>query len=174
MRITYHAAMSLDGLIAKPDGDVAWLDQLGINPEAAGLATFFASVDGLVMGRASYDFIVNHGTWPYEDKPAWVCTSSDYEPLPGMTALPGRTVEAVMDEARDRKMSHLWLLGGGKLARAFLDLGHLTHIELAVMPILLGDGIPLFAPGTKPVRLIPQKSDAKAGGFAMLRYEVMP
>lgn len=83
MKITYSAAASLDGFIAREDGDVSWLDEMDIGTNDTGLEEFFGTIDGLVMGRKTYDFVFNYGSWPYEDKPTWVCTHSDLEPLEG-------------------------------------------------------------------------------------------
>ena len=63
MKITYYVATSLDGFIAKEDGDVSWLDDMNIDVKHTGLEDFFAGIDGLVMGRNTYDFvsITDHG-----------------------------------------------------------------------------------------------------------------
>jgi len=75
MKITYYVASSLDGYIAKEDGDVSWLEQLNIPMEETGYDEFYSTVDAIVMGRNTYKMIVSFGQWPYGDKPGWVCTS---------------------------------------------------------------------------------------------------
>jgi dihydrofolate reductase len=64
MKITYYVATSQDGFIARDDGDVSWLDDMNIDVKETGLGDFFASIDGLVMGRKTYDFVVDYGMWP--------------------------------------------------------------------------------------------------------------
>lgn len=145
MRITYSAAASQDGFIAREDGDVSWLDELNIDASETGLAEFFAAIDGLVMGRGTYDFVFDYGSWPYENKPAWVCTRREFQPMAGADLRPTASIDAVIKEARSDGVNHLWLLGGGKLASAFLAQGLITHLSIAEMPIKLGAGIPLFA-----------------------------
>jgi dihydrofolate reductase len=145
MKITYLAAMSLDGFIARENGDVSWLDELNISMSESGLEAFFKSVDGLVMGRATYDFVFHYGSWPYEDKPTWVCTHRDLEPLKGANLIIVSEIEEVIRQATSQGLKHLWLLGGGKLASSFLSQGLLTHLSLSEMPVQLGSGIPLFA-----------------------------
>ncbi|MEM7314980.1 MAG: dihydrofolate reductase, partial [Planctomycetota bacterium] len=61
MKITYSVATSRDGYIARKDGDVSWLEEQNIAPEDTGLAEFFSAVDGLIMGRKTYDFVFNYG-----------------------------------------------------------------------------------------------------------------
>lgn len=144
MKITYSAAASRDGFIGREDGDVSWLDELDIAPEETGLAEFFATVDGLVMGRKTYDFVFEYGSWPYEDKPTWVLTHRELEPLAGANLTVTDDIDAVVPVAA-RGCKHLWLVGGGRLASSFLANGLLTHLSIAEMPVDLGTGIPLFA-----------------------------
>lgn len=145
MRITYLAAISLDGFIAKEDGDVAWLEQLNIDPAETGLEKFFRDIDGLVMGRKTYDFVFEYGTWPYESKPTWVCTQGEITPLAGANLIVARSVEEVVQQASGRGLKHLWLVGGGQLASACLARGLITHLSISEMPVTLSRGIPLFS-----------------------------
>lgn len=145
MRITYSVAASLDGFIAREDGDVSWLDDLNIDADEAGLKAFFRSIDGLVMGRRTYDFVFDYGSWPYEDKPTWVCTHNGLQPLAGANLLVVDDVDEVVKGATSKNIEHLWLVGGGRLASSFLAKGLITHLSISEMPITLGAGIPLFA-----------------------------
>ncbi len=145
MKVTYYAATSLDGFIAREDGDVSWLDEMDIDMAEAGCEAFFASIDGLAMGRHSYDFVFNYGSWPYEDKPTWVCTSRELEILKGANLKIAKTVDEIIAGAESSGLKHLWLVGGGKLASSFIDKGLLTHLSITEMPIKLESGIPLFS-----------------------------
>ena len=173
MRITYSAAVSRDGFIARLDGDVSWLEEMDIDPNDTGLAEFFASVDGLAMGRATYDFVFQYGSWPYEDKPTWVCTSKDIEALEGadVTAVSG--VEEVVDAARSRGVKELWLVGGGKLASAFLDAGLINTLSLAEMPIELGEGIPLFANHKVEDLAVAERKEEQKKGFKQIDIQLL-
>lgn len=145
MKITYHAAASQDGFIARDNGDVSWLDDMNLSPEETGLAEFFADIDGLVMGRKTYDFVRSYGSWPYEDKPGWVCTHNEIAVLEGATLRVASDIDIVLSQAAGLNLHHLWLVGGGQLASSFLDRGLITHVSIAEMPIRLGQGIPLFS-----------------------------
>ena len=145
MKITYYVATSLDGFIAREDGDVSWLDDMNIDMNETGYDDFFASIDGLVMGRNTYDFVFNYGSWPYEDKPTWVCTSRELEILEGANLKIVKTADDVVKEAESKGLKHLWLVGGGKLASSFLEKGLLTHLSISEIPVKLESGIPLFA-----------------------------
>lgn len=145
MKITYYAATSLDGFIAREDGDVSWLDDMNIDMDDTGYDNFFAGIDGLVMGRNTYDFVFNYGSWPYEDKPTWVCTSRDLEILEGANLKIVKTADDAVKQAESKGLKHLWLVGGGKLASSFLEKGLLTHLSISEMPVKLESGIPLFS-----------------------------
>ena len=144
MRVTYHAATSSDGFIAREDGDVSWLDSIEMDPQEAGLEIFFEQVDGLVMGRNTYDFVFDYGSWPYEDKPSWVCTHRPLERLENANLFVVDNIEAVLQEATENGLSHLWLVGGGALASGFLERNLITDICISEMPIELESGIALF------------------------------
>ncbi len=145
MRITYSAAASVDGFIARENGDVSWLDAMNIDPNETGLEQFFRSIGGLVMGRKTYDFVFNYGSWPYEDKPSWVCTRNDLTLLEGANLMVVGSIDDVIRQAETRGIEHLWLVGGGRLASSFLAKGLITHLSISEMPIKLGSGIPLFS-----------------------------
>ena len=83
MKITYYVATSSDGFISRENGNVSWLDEMNIDIADTGYDTFFESIDGLVMGRSTYDFILNYGAWPYGDKTTFVCTSRELKTLEG-------------------------------------------------------------------------------------------
>lgn len=145
MKVTYSVASSQDGFIAREDGDVSWLDEMNVDTADTDLEQFFHRIDGLVMGRGTYDFVFNYGSWPYEDKPAWVCTRNDIELLAGANLVVAAKIEDAISQARTRGFEHLWLVGGGKLASSFLTGGWLTHLSICELPIQLKRGIPLFA-----------------------------
>jgi dihydrofolate reductase len=145
MKITYYVAKSLDGFIAREDGDVSWLDDLNINMADTGYDDFYSSIDALAMGRNTYDFVFDFGSWPYGDKPTWICTNRELKPLVGANLSIVKSAIEVVNEAESYGLKHLWLVGGGKLASSFLDKTLLTHLSISEMPIKLMTGIPLFA-----------------------------
>jgi len=145
MKVTYYCAMSSDGFIAKEDGDVAWLDEVNIAESDSNYDDFFASVDGLAMGRGTYEFIFNYGSWPYGDIPTWVLSSKPLEPMAGANLKFIETLDRFVQDTNSVALAHIWLVGGGKLASAFLDKGILTHLSITKMPIELKAGIPLFS-----------------------------
>ncbi len=172
MKVTYYVASSIDGYIAREHGDVSWLDALDISPEESGYEDFFKSIDALVMGRNTYDFIVAYGEWPYGDKPAWVCSTREVDPMSGCNLQNGRSPQEVFEEAKALGVKHLWLVGGGEVAAAFLQLKVVTHLSISHMPIILGGGIKLFGDLSAPVNIRQECVEVMPSGFLQLDYIV--
>lgn len=170
MKVTYYLASSLDGYIAKPDGDVSWLDELGLTAEDTGYNQFYASVDAIVMGRGTYEMIESFGEWPYSDKPTWICSHNKTSPMAGMNCMEETSPASVVQKASEMGCHHLWLVGGGKLVTTFIEENLLTDISISLMPVLLGNGIPLVShlPNHRFLKL--KKSRQGSGGFMQLEY----
>jgi dihydrofolate reductase len=170
--VTYYVASSVDGYIAKENGDVSWLFELGIPMEETGYDEFFATVDGLVMGSKTYEMIHTFGNWPYGNKPTWVCTKSKIKSITGANIQKDTSPEDVIEEARKMKINHLWLVGGGNLAAYFIEHSLLTNILVTQMPIILGSGIKLFGSLENTKRI--QLKDCKTifDNFLQIEYEI--
>lgn len=119
---------------------MAWLEAYG-NGDAS-YDEFFAGVDRLVMGSKTYEQVLGFGEWPYEGKPADVLTRRDL-PLAADTVT---LVDGPVDDLVERLRSegdHVWLVGGGRLARSFLRSNGVDELRVSLVPVLLGRGIPL-------------------------------
>jgi dihydrofolate reductase len=171
-RVVYHAAASVDGFIATPDGGVEWLS--GFSSKDGTYERFFAGVGSLVIGRTTFDQVLGWG-WPYGDKPAAVLTSSPLpvEAPPTTFAVAGDDLAGVVERLRAAAPGALWIVGGGATAGAFLRAGLLDEIQLGVIPVLLGSGIPLFPrDGTPLHELELVEADACPSGIVDLLYRV--
>ena len=173
--ITLYIAASVDGYIATEDGGVSWLEEYQDETEAddgaGGYEEFFDSVDSLVMGSTTYEQVLDLGEWPYEQKPTYVITRSDLPLATEAVELFGGDIDSL---ARDLKQQHehSWLVGGAKLAQAFLQADHVSALHLNLIPVLLGSGIPLFADIEGPYDLRLIESNAHSSGIVELRYNV--
>lgn len=175
MTCTAFIATSLDGFIARRDGGIDWLASVEMEGEDYGYAAFMATVDGMVMGRGTFETVVNFPEWPYGETPVTVLTN---RPL----AVPKRlqdkvTVFAaepavVMEHLRQRGFNHLYV-DGGKTIQGFLAAGYLDSLILSQIPILLGDGLPLFGSLPKDVKLRHEETRSFASGLVQSRYAVM-
>lgn len=172
MEITYYLASSVDGFIAKEDGDVSWMEELGIPYDHSGYNEFFSSIDGLIMGRKTYQMIQDFGSWPYEDKPTWICSNGEVEAMEGCK-LQEQTLPVEAVEAADAAgLKHLWCVGGGVLATALLERDLLDKIFITQLPILLGSGIPMFGSSQSSKKLELESSRSHADGYSQIIYRI--
>lgn len=170
--MVYSAASSLDGFIADAGGGVEWLE--GVPAGESRFAAFYAGVGSLVLGRRTFDQVLGFG-WPYGEKPAAVLTSSGLPPdAPSSAfAVSGDDLTGVVALLRRRAEGDVWVVGGGATAGALLRAGLVEEVELGVMPILLGGGVPLLSPaGSARARLELLAAEGLANGIVWLRYRV--
>jgi dihydrofolate reductase len=160
-----YAATSLDGFIADAEGGIAWLTDY--DGEDYGTEAFMVSVDALVMGRTTYDQVRGFGDWPYPNKRVWVLTSRplDDGAPPGVKVM--NDPAALVETLRTRG-GLVWIVGGGQTVRAFLDLGAVDEIEVFVMPILLGAGVPLLPPGASRKLALLETETYRTGAVRLL------
>jgi dihydrofolate reductase len=149
----YNVAVSLDGKIARPDGSVDdWL----VNEHPADsekFEVFLSSIDAILMGRDTYEVVRRMGTWPYSGKPTIVMTNRPIDDAPPEVTARTGDLEAVVQEMEATGYRRVWIEGGGKVVRDMIALGKLDVLEMAVIPIILGDGIPLFPCSTAKLKL---------------------
>ncbi|WP_301295426.1 dihydrofolate reductase family protein [Pseudomonas nitroreducens] len=171
--LIYYVSASLDGYIARPDGSVDWLEGYGSEADDHGYNAFYAGIDGLLMGRATYLFCLKQEQWPYPDKPALVMTRSNHlsKAAPQVELEHYAPVDAIASlEARG--CERIWLVGGGSLAGNFLAGGLLDEVIVSIIPHLLGAGIPLFSIGLEQrLQLLEQRSFPS--GIVQMRYQVL-
>lgn len=147
--VVYYVAASLDGFIAGPRHELDWLQAFEGGESDYGYADFLAGVDGLVMGRSTYEVTRRlMADWPYGERPCWVLS---HRPLDG-TVLPTVRAGAFdIDTLRRAWGAHgcrrVWLVGGGDVAAQFARAGAIDQIVLSTVPVTLGRGIALFAHG---------------------------
>lgn len=164
-----HIAVSLDGRIARPDGAVDWLADFPA--EDFGFEAFLAGVDAILMGRATYEAVRRLGDWPHPDKTTVVVTSRPLPDPPAGVEAQGGPLDAIASGLEARGLARVWIEGGGRIVSAMLALGRLDVLEMAVIPVVLGDGIPLFPPGAPETKLRLMRCEAKPRGALHLVYE---
>lgn len=142
--VVYMFAMSLDGFIANDDGSFDWLEQFPPD-DGFGFNEFIAGITGIVMGRETYDVVRSVPEWPYGSLPVVVATHQDLGDLAANTAaMAGNPRELVAKLKALGANGRIWLMGGGDLARQFLDTGLLDIIDIGTIPVILGSGKPAF------------------------------
>jgi dihydrofolate reductase len=173
-RLRYGVAMSLDGFIAGSKGEYDWI----VPDPTIDFAEMFAEFDTLLMGRGTYEVASGAGkSWDSFGQ-RWVVVSTTLKPEehPKVTILSSGVLEAVAAmKARPGPppQKDIWLFGGGVLFRSLLDAGLVDTVEVAVMPVMLGSGIPLLPEGRRR-SLHLEESKTLASGILRLKYSVVP
>jgi dihydrofolate reductase len=176
-RASAFIATSLDGFIARRDGSIDWLDDVqALIPEGedCGYLTFMASIDCLVMGRHSFERVLMFEEWPYGQLPVYVMSHAPVSvPVALATTVHSwqGTAEALVARLSNRGFHHLYV-DGGQTIHGFLRAGLLDEITITVVPILLGEGRPLFGPLPHDVELTLMHSRAYEFGFVQSTYRV--
>jgi len=170
--VVYYIASSLDGYIATADGSVEWLSRFHVTGEDHGAGELQASADALLLGSHTYEFALGLGHWPAPEKPSWVFTRRDLHVLHPSITLTSQTPLEVIGLLAARGMHRAWLMGGGQLAASFHDEGLISRYIISIFPILLGSGVPLFAPhSSQPDSLRLVGAQPFKSGIVQLTYD---
>jgi dihydrofolate reductase len=168
-RIRYAVVMSLDGYIAGPNDEADWIP---MNPEID-FAALFAQFDTFLVGRRTFE--VMNRMKPGTSLPKMYVFSrtlrqSDHPDVTLVSDKVEETVAALRAETSDKD---IWIFGGGALFRNLLDAGLVDTVEVGVIPVLLGGGIPLLPPPAKQTKLKLTGHKVYKTGIVSLEYAVM-
>jgi dihydrofolate reductase len=169
-RCSIFIAASLDGFIARPDGRIDWLSIVERPGEDYGYAKFFEAVDTIVVGRKTYDAALGFERWPYSGKRCVVMTRKKPDARHGETFYDGNPVKLVDRLSSDG--SKRIYVDGGSVVQQFIAAGLVSDLTISLVPVLLGDGIPLFARIGRDVRLDLTASRSFDSGLVQLCYRV--
>ena len=137
-KIILFIASSLDGYIARENGDIDWLPE----NTASGYDDFIKSVDTVIMGKTTYDQVLTFGDYPYKDKKSFVFTRTDQNKDENIEFV--SDVEKFVKDGFPGTGENIWLVGGEQIITSFLKQEGVDEIIISVIPVLLGKGIPLF------------------------------
>lgn len=170
-RIRYSVAASLDGYIAGSKGEYDWIP---MDPEID-FAGMMAQFDTLLMGRRTYEVAGAGGGPGGQDMAVWVISRTmRAEDHPGVTVI-AEDVGERLRELRARPGKDIWLFGGGELFRSLLEMEQVDTVEVAVVPVLLGGGIPLFpSPAERQALSLTGHRVSPRTGTVSLEYAVQP
>ncbi len=174
MKISVFVGVSVDGFIARPKGELDFLDAGGDEPH--GYDEFIATVDTIVMGRKTFETVLGFSTWPYGERQVVVLSG---RPLELSTAASrGGRVEQMSGPPADiaatlsgRGVQHVYL-DGGITVQGFLRAGLVNRLVITRVPVLIGTGIPLFGALPRDVLLRHVATKSFRGGLVQSEYEV--
>jgi len=171
VRASVFVGVSVDGFMARPNGDLDWLPPGGGEPH--GYEEFMATVDALVIGRKTFDTVLSFATWPYGAKPVFVLSSRTLAPAPAGAAvehLSGGPAEIVSRLAA-RGIGHIYVDGGITIQR-FLRAGLIQRLVITRVPVLIGAGIPLFGATGRDIALRHVATRSYESGLVQSEYAV--
>lgn len=173
-KVKLYIAISLDGKIAKPDDDVAWLDEVP-NPDKSdyGYYKFYKSIDSVIMGNGTYRFVQSMDIdYPYEGKKSYVVTrDKSLEDNKNVKFISGDDVIDLLTELKKNPSGDIWIVGGGQLNTLLANAQLIDEMIVFVMPIVIGAGIPLFGVGLNQKMLTLMSSKVHNSGVAELIYK---
>jgi dihydrofolate reductase len=171
MKASVFIATSLDGFIARANGDIDWLPAGG--GEEHGYEAFMATVDALVIGRKTYETVLAFDAWPYGEKPVFVLSTGTLAPAP-----PGAVVEhmsgapaEIVSQLAARGVRHVYVDGGITIQR-FLQAQLIQRLIITRVPVIIGTGIPLFGAVQRDIVLRHVGTRQYASGLVQSEYEV--
>ncbi|QRF90994.1 deaminase [Alcaligenes faecalis] len=165
---------SLDGFIAKPDGDIAWLLERSDPAEDHGYMAFIADKDAVVMGRGTYEKVLTFDVWPYQ-LPVVVLSrqladTSVPEHLQGKVRFSRQTPEQLMEQLAAENLQRIYV-DGGQLIQSFLRAGLVHEMILSTMPVLIGEGRRLFGDVNQDMDWRLLSSQSFPSGLVQSRYQ---
>ena len=191
MKVSVYIATSIDGFIARGNGDLDWLpgsageevesdsskdvDNPEPDIEDMGYADFMKSVDALVMGRNTYQKVLTFGDWPYGEKNVTILSSKIdtlATDLPESVELRNCSVQELYTELKAGGKQHVYVDGANTIQR-FLNAGLINEIIITKIPVLIGGGIPLFGKLENDVNLKLIYSKSQKKGFVQSKYLVL-
>ncbi len=171
-------ATSLDGFIARSNGDLDWLDAANASvPEGedCGYNDFMKDIDILVMGRKTYEKVLSFGVWPYGDIPVIILSRNKIKfptHLPKNVSCSSESPKDLCKRLSSEGAKRLYIDGGLTIQR-FLAEGLIDNITITTIPIIIGEGIPLFNGPTNDVLLKHIKTKVFDFGFVQTTYKVI-
>jgi dihydrofolate reductase len=180
-RVTIHMAASLDGFIARRDGDVGWLEtsdhfENGEEMAPASVAEFLQTIDCYVMGSRTYEtalaFDAKGLGWAYGDKPTFVLTSRTLPKTRNSVEFYAGDLQRLVEEVLKPRYRSIWFVGGGAVSGECLRRGLADEIRYSIVPILIGEGISFFEQLRGDVALHLLEVKAFVTGVVAVRYAV--
>jgi len=168
-KVVLGVGISLDGYIARPDGAVDFL----FMPKDYSMASFFATVDTAVMGRKTLDDALKMGGGSFAGSSMATYVFSHSKPVGRRDGLifTSESPGSLISKLRKRQGKDIWLMGGGELARSFLQADLVDQLYLGIVPVVIGKGIPLFPSGFPQRNFSLLENKTYSQGLIALKYD---
>jgi dihydrofolate reductase len=172
-KVIVHIATSADGYIARPDGDLDWLTSRPAPKGFYGMNAFMKSIDTMLLGRKTYEASLRLGA-NFDSKTRTIVFSRHAPPAgaPSGVEFVNGAIGPFVRRLREQPGKDIWLMGGGELIASFLDEQAIDEFVVSVVPVFIGDGIPLIARRHRHVSLGLHSVERFEDGLVQLHYRV--
>ena len=169
--VIVHIGTSADGYIARPDGDLEWLTSRPKPEGFYGMSAFMSSIDTKLLGRKTYEVSLRMGA-KFDSKKKTFVFSRQPQPADVRTGVEfvHEPIGAFVKRLREQPGKDIWLMGGGEIIASFLDEDAIDEFVISVVPVFIGDGIPLIAPRHRHVHLDLDSVERFEDGLVQMRY----
>lgn len=174
-KVVLYIATSVDNFIARKDGSVDWLDKTP-NPKKLdyGYNDFYKSIDTTLMGNATYKEVLSFDIpFPYPDKTNYVFTRTPITDNLDVRYI-SKDIPVFVKQLKEKQGTNIWLVGGSTINTLLLDQGLIDEIIITRIPIILGQGIPLFAGAANESELTLEKLEDFGNGVTQMVYKPKP
>ncbi|GAA0731556.1 dihydrofolate reductase family protein [Clostridium oceanicum] len=162
-KVILYIATSLDGYIARKSGEVDFLKGDGSEPGIdIGYNDFYKNIDTVIMGNKTYSQIMGWGEYPYKGTKGYVYTRKDLRNDENVT-FTNEDPKSLIEKLKSKEGKDIWLIGGANILDSFIKEDLVDEYIIAVMPIVLGSGIPLFKENEREIKLKLKESKAFDG-----------
>lgn len=176
MKKSVYIATSMDGFIARENGDLDWLpgSEGSTTDEDYGYHKFFDSVDVLIMGRNTFEKVLSFGEWPYSEKKV-IVLSHTRKQIPADISrnveMKSGSPDKIIKGLEGQGYKHTYI-DGGKTIQDFLHAGHIDEMIITRVPVMLGKGIPLFGAHDEIINLSLLKVTPFSNGLVQTHYNL--
>lgn len=170
-KISIFIAMSIDGYIARKDGDIDWLEYGHQGAEDYGFKEFINSIDVLVLGKNTYEVVSSFDQWPYEGKRVIVLSNTLSEVRKEAELFRGQ-INDLTSKLYSEGIQHIWVDGGVTVSK-FLEAGLVDNLTISIIAMILGEGIPLFSIMNKEHKCRLLSTQSYPSGLVQLKYEIV-
>ena len=172
-KVIVHIGTSADGYIARTDGDLEWLTSRPKPEGFYGMSAFMKSIDTKLLGRKTYDMSLRMGA-KFDSKSRTIVFSRHAPPAdaPSGVEFVSGAIGPFVSRLREQPGKDIWLMGGGEIIASFLAAQAIDEFVISVVPIFIGDGIPLIARRHLHVPLSLRSTERFEDGVVQLRYAV--
>ena len=171
-KVIVHIATSADGYIARADGDLEWLTSRPAPKGFYGMDAFMKSIDTKVLGRKTYEVSLRMGAKFDSQRRTIVFARHPPADAPSGVQFVSDAIGPFVSRLREQPGKDIWLMGGGEIIASFLDAQAIDEFVISVVPIFVGDGIPLIARRHRHTPLSLMSTEKFADGLVQLRYAV--